>query len=269
MTAPGLDDQRYLQTEQYRDDANLAARIALHQRFSLNREPWQRWVFGHLMLPDHARVLELGCGRGDLWWENRDRISATWRLVLTDLSPGMIAAARQRLIDPPVEFAVADAQALPYADSAFDLVVANHMLYHVPDRPSVFHEIRRVLRPEGRMIAAANGDGHLRELAALARRHAPEVMHEMETVGFSLDNGAEQLRPWFAHVRRDEFPDGLAITEVEPLVAYVCSTRAGQFLDAERVAALRAEVEERIAVDGAFRVTKRAGIFQCRVEAEP
>ena len=48
--------------EQYKDAANLGARIALHARFSTAEVNWYRWVFDYLELPEAARVLELGCG---------------------------------------------------------------------------------------------------------------------------------------------------------------------------------------------------------------
>ena len=64
-------DQEYLKQE-YRDATNLNARIRLHQRFSLNPYGWLRWVFDQLDLPSECRILELGCGPGNLWLENLD-----------------------------------------------------------------------------------------------------------------------------------------------------------------------------------------------------
>ena len=63
-------NQKHLRTKQYRDSGNLKARIALHSRFSTNPYGWFRWVFDHLDLPPQNRLLELGCGAGDLWVEN-------------------------------------------------------------------------------------------------------------------------------------------------------------------------------------------------------
>jgi ubiquinone/menaquinone biosynthesis C-methylase UbiE len=73
-------------------------------------------------------VLEVGCGDGNIWRENLDRIPPGWRLTLTDFSPGMVDAARAVLGDR-AEYAVADVQELPFSDASFDAVIANHMLF--------------------------------------------------------------------------------------------------------------------------------------------
>jgi hypothetical protein len=78
-----IDDTKYV-TSQYRDASNLNTRIGLHQRFSVNPYGWLPWVFDQLELPSQARILELGCGTGQLWLDNIDRIPAGWEITLTD-----------------------------------------------------------------------------------------------------------------------------------------------------------------------------------------
>ena len=65
---------------------------------------------------------------------------------------------------------VFDAQELPFPDDAFDVVVANHMLYHVPEPARAAAEIGRVLRPDGLLLAATNGPDHLDVIADISRR---------------------------------------------------------------------------------------------------
>ncbi len=93
-------------------------------------------------------------------------------IALSDFSPGMIEEAQHNLADAgrPFAFERIDAQAIPFADASFDMVIANHMLYHVPDRPQALAEIRRVLRPGGRLYAATGGANHLREIGELVQR---------------------------------------------------------------------------------------------------
>lgn len=125
---------------QYQDAGNLSARQALHDRFSQNPVGWHAWVFNRFQFPEECRLLEVGCGRGVLWAANRDRIPPGWTLMLTDFSSGMIEDARRALadLDAARHFAVADVQALPFDGAQFEGVIANHMLYHVPDRPRAF-----------------------------------------------------------------------------------------------------------------------------------
>jgi len=102
-------DRSFLLERQYRTAQNLNARIELHERFSTNPEPFPRWVFDRLRLPSEADIPEVGCGNGNLWAANRDRIPAGWRLPLTDSSRGMIDEARERLGDL-ASYGVADVQ---------------------------------------------------------------------------------------------------------------------------------------------------------------
>src|SRR5262245_12594170 len=144
-----IDDPAYLRSEQYRTAENLQARMQFHARFGARGSDWHAWVFDRLRLPSECRVLEIGCGTGALWQENATRIPEGWEILLSDLSPGMLEQSRLNLRDAARSFwtVAADAQALPCPDAAFDAVLANHMLYHVPDRPQALAEIRRVLRP--------------------------------------------------------------------------------------------------------------------------
>lgn len=261
-----IDDPVYLLGDQYRNGDNLSARVELHRRFSTNREAWFRWIFDRLSVPPVADILEVGCGTGALWLENHARIPAGWRVVLSDFSPGMLREARGRLSGAGFApwWCVADAQALPFPDATFDAVVANHMLYHVPDRARALAEIRRVLRPGGLLLAATAGRENLRELNELAARFAPGTALDDAAARFGLENGAAQLRPWFADVTCEDFPNALAITEVEPVVAYLLSAPTAASLDSTRLVALRDELEGIIAREGAFRVTKTTGLFRCR-----
>jgi SAM-dependent methyltransferase len=258
------DDPAHLLAHQYADSRNLSARMVLHERFSENRQPLRGWLFDRLAdVPPDARVLEVGCGPGTLWVENRERIPAGWRLHLTDFSPGMAAEASAALAAARItaQVSVADACRLPFADGSADLVLAHGMLYHVADRPQALAELRRVLADGGRLHAWTVGEAHLRELDALVRRLAPELDTGATGSGrFGLENGAAQLAAHFHHVYREDYPDGLWVTEVEPLVDYV---RSWGEPGAGALARLRAEVGEIIARDGGFRVTKSSGLFIC------
>jgi SAM-dependent methyltransferase len=258
-----LADPSYVKV-QYGDSQRLDARIALHTRFSTNPYDWHRWVFDQFDLPPRARVLEVGCGPGELWWRNRDRLPPGWSVVLADLSPGMVCAARRRLegAGTALAWCAADAGALPFAEASFDGLVANHMLYHVPDRSRALSEMRRVLRHGGRLYAATNGRAHMGELWAWVRRVAPDVgLSRDESRAFTLDNGGAQISRWFPEFHLRRFESDLRVTEAGPLVAYV---RSLGLLSEEELDALAAQVEDELAARGAIHIAKEQGLFEAQ-----
>lgn len=258
---------------QYRDASNLNARIALHERFSTNPRSLPLWIFDRLELPDDARVLEIGCGPGNLWADNAERIPDGWQITLTDASPGMVLEARGRLGGSrSFRFRVADAQELPFADGSFDAVIAAHMLYHVADRDKAFSEIVRVLRHGGRLYAVTNGMKHMHELAPMLRVLDPEWPHESigaDLPNFNLENGTEQLAPWFGELTSLRYEDSLVVTEAKPLVDYLLSGMHAQVLAErmpgeefqERVSVLADSLERELASHGRIRITKDPGMF--------
>ena len=241
--------------QQYATEENLQARIALHARFSTN-PGWAEWLFAREAPPPGARILEVGCGPATLWRTNRERIDESWSLTLTDASPGMVQAARRELGERAA-YVVADVQELPFAAGSFDVVLANHMLYHVPDRPRAFAEIGRVLVSGGAFHASTIGRGHLAQLVALV----PGWDHGRYAEAFGLETGPEQLRPFFIDIRVERFEDGLAVTDPEPVLAYI---RSSERYDGGDLAEARETVQDAIDRHRAFVVAKRLGVISCR-----
>jgi SAM-dependent methyltransferase len=222
-----------LRAQQYRDASNLIARIALHERFSTNPHALPLWIFDQLELPDDARILEIGCGSGNLWAENTTRIPEGWQITLTDASPGMICEAQ---------------------------------------RDKVFSEIVRILRDGGHLYAATNGIKHMHELVAMLRVLDPQWPHESinpDLPNFNLQNGAEQLSPWFKKVGLLGYEDSLAVTEAKPLVDYLLSTMHAQelakHLSAEefrrRLSTLKDWLAKELAARGSNHISKDTGMF--------
>ena len=258
-------DPHYLKTDQYRDSSNLNARVEIHKRFSTNPYGWMNWVFDHLLdLPVNAKILELGCGPGYLWKENIDRIPSTWDITLSDLSPGMLDSAWRNLVvtGRNYKFKEIDAQAIPFEAETFDAVIANHMLYHVPDRLKAIAEIKRVLKTGGHFFATTVGDNHLKEISDWFRQiHKGEVWDSFSNL-FTLENGLDQLKPFFPNVTVSRYEDNLHVTELEPLVAYLHSgIRAGELSDYE-LAKLRSDLEKELEEKEKIFITKDSGLFE-------
>ena len=199
-----LDDPALVARE-YADDARLRRRASAYTGAATGIDARVPLVAA-VVEARPARVLEVGCGWGELAeWLARESGA---EVVATDLSPRMVELARERGVDA----SVADVQALPFEDGSFDVAVAAWMLYHVPDLDRGIAELARVLRPGGRLVAVTNSRFHLIELRELVGSGA-------STLRFSRESGADILRPHFASVRREdvdgmlEFPDRPAVEE--------------------------------------------------------
>lgn len=258
-------DQQYLKTEQYKDSSNLDARVTLHQRFSTNQYGWMNWVFDHLLkLPANAKILELGGGPGYLWKENSNRIPSTWDITLSDLSPGMLDSAWRNLVvtGRAYNFKEVDAQEIPFADETFDAVIANHMLYHVPDRAKAIGEIKRVLKPDSHLFATTIGQNHLKEIANWIRQVGHKTDFESFGSPFNLENGQEQLEQFFSQVAQSRYPDNLQVTEVKPIIAFILSTSHATEISEEKLERLRSDLEKELKEQGKIFVTKDSGLFE-------
>jgi ubiquinone/menaquinone biosynthesis C-methylase UbiE len=259
-----LTNQSYLLQDQYRDAANLNARIQFHARFSTNKRGWNRWVFDQFKIAPGSRILELGCGPGKLWLSNLDQIGDDWHITLSDFSEGMLQEAQQNLGESQHRFTFQriDAQAIPFDDASLDTVIANHMLYHVPDRTKALAEIRRVLKPDGRLYASTIGDTHLHEIWELTSRVDRAFARTRKRNPFTLENGAEQLARWFASITLYRYEDALVVTEAEPLIEYILSGSAKTVFVGEKLQRLRDLLKQELASRQAIYITKDSGLFE-------
>ena len=182
----------------------------------------------------------------------------------------MLQEAQNNLRDSHrnLRFEVIDAQSIPFKDERFDAVIANHMLYHVPDRNKAFSEIHRILKPGGCFYASTNGGVHLRELGELVRRFDSNLPRKDDSgvrtsEAFSLENGLDQLSQWFSEVTLRRYEDSLIISEAKPLVAWAKSW-VKPFFVGDKLTDFFRFLERELALQGTIRVTKDSGIFEAR-----
>jgi SAM-dependent methyltransferase len=176
---------------QYADESRLLTRTAVWRGTADGRQPQD--VAAELIAGLRpARLLEVGCGTGTFAARlMTDRPGAD--MLAVDRSPRLAHLAARR----GVPVCVADIQALPIPDDSVDLVAALWMLYHVPDLDRGLAQVRRVLRPDGRLVAVTNGERHLGELFAAAGGEPSEST-------FSGENGERALRHHFDEVSRTD-----------------------------------------------------------------
>lgn len=258
-----LTDSRYLRDDQYREPGNLGRRAALHIKYSTATERWFPWLATQIDWAPAAAVLDLGCGPGWFWAGAAPVLPPGLRLTLADLSHGMLRDARTRLATKyrSAEFVQADASALPFGSDHFHVVVAGHMLYHLPDIGRAVAEVSRVLRPDGVLLASTEEDGSLQELHEIRREVFGGDDTARITRRFSRASGEPLLAGHFGRVEWRSHPDELRCTDPDDVLAWLTSIPPGSQASADQRRRLRRAVQDRFAGTGEFRITKRAGAF--------
>lgn len=259
--------QKFLPHEQYKTTKKLEDRNYLHSHFSVNKKDFNVWIFDHFPTKPNLKILELGCGTSSLWTKNIKRIPPSWELILTDLSPAMLEKTKENLsgLKNEIIFKLVDAQNIPFEKDFFDIVIANHMLYHVHDRKKALAEIKRVLKPNGLFFASTTGQKHMKELNDLLSEFDSNLrLWDKDFLDlFVLENGAEQIEPYFFDVKKEKFDDMLIVSEVKPLIDYVLSTQAGKSLTGKKLNDFTSFLEGKLK-NGPIKITKDVGLFIAR-----
>ncbi|SHO43329.1 MerR family transcriptional regulator [Anaerocolumna xylanovorans] len=252
---------------QYKTAGNLKVRIDLHKRFSVNPLGWYQWIYKMLPLKENQNILETGCGNGEFWRENHSSLPPGISALLSDISSGMLRSASSGLkgISSFFSFEQFDIQDIPYKENTFDLILANHVLFYAKDRKKALSELYRVLKKGGCLCLSTYGRKHMKEIEELAKEYNDQIaLSEVKLYDiFGLDDGEEELKPFFKTVEKHLYDDSLLVTEIKPLADYIYSCHGNQ------MSIIRDEKEtfERFLTEklgkGGLRVTKDAGIFLC------
>lgn len=263
-----------LKQQQYNNAAKFNARIQLHAKCATNKYPWPLWVFDQLEKKENLKILELGCGTGMLWQVNGTRIPLDWEITLSDFSEGMLNEARQNLQTSEVKFTyeLINAEQIDFSNDYFDTVIANHMLYHVPNLDRALSEIFKVLKPDGIFYASTIGSNNMREMKQLIHQFLQNNSYE-EVLGtvennFSLDNGRDHLSNYFQDIRVIRYENSLNITEPQLLVDYILSCNGlkpgVELLAMSQAEEFRSFVQNLIRINGRIYVTTESGMFICK-----
>lgn len=268
-------DPAILREQAYADGSHLDVRRRTHQLYTVEPVDFGRWTLERIRWRGDERVLDVGCGPGDLLGEMARRHQGWGLLAGFDFSTGMAVQAAVATRGLAVHILTGDAQTLPFADACFDVVMARHMLYHVPDIEGAVAEAARVLCPGGTFLVTTNGADSMHEYRTLrnqaATHFASIARPEFSTERFCLENGASFLKPYFEPVVTSTLNGTLRFPAAQPLVDYFASSRSLTMhpghSEAEWLAVLefvRAEAQAVIDEQGWFDVTKVAGAIAGR-----
>jgi ubiquinone/menaquinone biosynthesis C-methylase UbiE len=156
------------------------------------------------LLPEPGEAtLEVGCGEGRV---TRDLTARGHRVTSIDASPTLLRAAAEA--DPAGRYVEGVAEALPFADATFDLVVAYNSLMDVADMPAAVRETARVLTPGGRLCACVThpmadagtwlDDTHFTVTEPYLERREMHVPIERDGLAFTFEGPAYPLQDYVA-----------------------------------------------------------------------
>lgn len=270
-----ITNMEHTLVDQYKTAVNLNVRIELHKRFSHNPQSWFVWLASQLDLDRVGSILEVGCGNGELWQRvNRTRLKGK-RVCLTDISAGMVEDAAELLRNSSIKaedwetfiFETADCQKLPYKDSSFDCVIANHVLFYVKNLGCALEEVNRVMSRAGIFYCSAYGRVHMKEITSLVQEFDSRItlsevaLYEL----FGLENGRDVLEKHFESVEKVIYDDYLLVDEAEPLLDYILSCHGNQSeILHQRQLEFKVFLQKKIRDQGGIHITKMAGIFICK-----
>lgn len=214
----------------YRSEDGLVVRQRIHEQYSFPPINFAEWVLSRIEWRGDERVLDVGAGQGTYFEPVQMRIPHG-ELIAGDLSMGMArSAAAQPAAERVLNF---DAEHLPFPKHTFDVVLANHVLFLVPNIHNALREIQRVLKPSGVLLASTNSRTNMPELNVLFKRvlgllgvRARTASLAMPLTHFYLEDAPSLAARYFFAVARHDLPSLLIFPNAQPLIDYVNSLRA-------------------------------------------
>lgn len=117
---------------------------------------WKQHAIKLLQVRKGQTVLDLAGGTGDLTEKISPLVGSQGRVILSDINSSMLMTGKDRLLDAGivenVDYALADAQMLPFADHTFDRIIIGFGLRNVTDKQEALASMFRVLKPGGRLL---------------------------------------------------------------------------------------------------------------------
>ena len=227
------DPQAYrklLLEQAYTDERAMMVRKKMHDLYSNPHVDMPSWVLDRYQWKGDESVLDIGSGPGTYLDSLLPRIE-NGRYTAGDISQGMLKALRAK---GDTSASVMDAEALPFPDNTFDVVLANHMLYHVPNVEDAVKEFRRVMRNSRSMLIVATSSEYTmpefntlmqRAIRLLRQGAADDITEHSPLQGFSLETGTSILARHFPSVVRYDIPGAIVFPDTEPVIEYFESSR--------------------------------------------
>jgi len=208
------------------DRSSLMAEIEFVEQLNPNKN-WYEWVFAQLDLPASARVLEIGCGEGSLWYKNKQHVPPALQATLTEVTYDLLSGAKQNLGKDfaHFEFEVMPFDVLTFDDESFDVVIANHVLFFSKNAREILAQIKRILKKGGRFYCSTITAEHLKELEELLSKYDKKLHlgKAKQLQNFGDEQANLLLTEQFDTVTSAHYVDELVINHPDMLLNYIYS----------------------------------------------
>ncbi len=250
---------------QYASSKNLESRMSIYQ-YSINSKSFSKWLVEQIIPDNHVKILELGCGTGDLWKDLKDSFHDC-EITLSDFSEGMLEKSKENLGEKAFNYEIIDFHKIPYPDKTFDIVISNHNLYHALDLNKVLGEISRVMKDNGVFYSTTNSSEHLARLRELVNITDAEIWpNSVLTSTFGAETGFEILSGYFHSIDRRFYQNELRIKDFAPIINYFMSVRDEHVhqIIKQSMNEIQDKFETELRRCGYYQVKTKACLFICR-----
>ncbi|MFB6225480.1 MAG: class I SAM-dependent methyltransferase [Candidatus Paceibacteria bacterium] len=215
----------------YRHPSCLNSRIEFYEEYGKKAEntsgkKWYPWVTDHIKSENNDRILEVGCGSGNLWVDGNWASRPAEEVHITDISDRMVKKARESIGDKikSLNYEIVDVANIPFPNNYFDVVIANHILHLVEDINKSIKEIKRVLKPTGSFYSTTkhhhNFVGVKNILKEIGIGEDVEQMNK-----YSINNAGRRLSRHFSDVYQELYLEKYYISkkDIDALVYFAGS----------------------------------------------
>jgi ubiquinone/menaquinone biosynthesis C-methylase UbiE len=255
--------------EQYASSKNLESRMSIYQ-YSTDAKTFSKWLAEQIVPRNNVKILELGCGTGNLWQDLKDSFR-NCEIILSDFSAGMLEKSKGNLGEDAFSYELIDFHNIPYPGQTFDVMISNHNLYHAIDLKKVLSEISRVMKDGGVFYSTTNSVEHLAGLRELINIADDSIWPNIVlTSNFGAETGIEILSGYFQYTDRRFYQNELRITDFAPIIDYFMSVRderVHQIVE-QSENEIRDRFETEIRRYGYCKIKTKACLFICRKDWE-
>lgn len=207
----------------YESSTGYRKRVALLDFAVTPFNMWQ-WAAEQYSFANARNILEVGCGTGDFWRYGCKQLSNQHHLTLTDISPGMLQATQEALLELtlpcPVDLQIADVEQLNFAEKSFDCVLAHLMLYHAKSPTLALTGIKRVLKQNGWVGILSLARDTYHEVYTIVNQVDPRIPdHPYVIANFSEFTADEMLPKLFSQIKKYRQSIEIQVQDAEPLIS--------------------------------------------------